>query len=116
MSWVGRHLKGHLVPLLQAGTIFTRSGYSSNLALNSSGNGAYKSSLGNLFKRFTTLQDQPVLAVVAPICKNCLWKSSHPIKADKEGEEAKAGSPQEHENDSKTEFATTQSQSLSELH
>lgn len=35
---------------------------------------------------------------------------------DKESEEGKAGSSQEHEDDSQLEFGTTPSQSLSELH
>lgn len=61
-------------------------------------------------------ENQPMLVVVAPMHKNCMWKSTHTINKDEEGEERKAGSSQEHELDSQLEFATIQSQSLSELH
>ena len=63
MVWVGRDLSDHLVatPLPGAGTPSTRPGYSkhpSNLALNTSSDGASTTSLGNLFQCLTTLPVQ----------------------------------------------------------
>ena len=60
MVWVGRDLSDHLVPtpLPGAGTPSTRPGCSkhpSNLALNTSRQGASTASLGNLFQCLTTL-------------------------------------------------------------